>query len=172
MARVDLAKNQPLERDPGVWFQKWRPGQSAEQLIRIAEAGARGFILEAFHSGTLPTAERIPPQYNALTFLRHTQREGIPVFMIFAESITDPNLEFGYKPFDDGIPGAYVSTRPAIALGLVPLRASTPQAEQVIRSLGQILVETRELESIENRMYALFQFRTPLAQLRAALDAS
>ena len=148
------------------------PGFRHEHLIRSLESGQyKAAVIESYHSGTAHacTGEEHPNcQYSIIPFLEFARKIRVPVFLIFGYFVGDENNKHGYKPFDEGIAGAYTTSNLMVKSGIVPLKANEQSKGRVLQRLEEVISHTQDYDSIIREMYESFPFLATLDEIRAS----
>lgn len=151
-----------------VIYYKWGVPTVPSQLTSMIDIGAKAFVIEGYHSGTLhacsPDGKHC--QYNAVPFLETARQRLVPVFLTFGYFVGDEDNEHGYAPFDAG-QGLYVTSNRMLAAGIVPLRANWQQSIEVCTRLEEIAQTTQDYNRLIAQMYQAYPFKTSLKDLRA-----
>ena len=155
-----------------ILYQIEYPGLRHEPLIRSLKSGQyKAVVIEGYHSGTahVCTGEE-PPNcpYNIIPFLEFARKIRVPVFLIFGHFVGDEDNKHGYKPFDEGIAGAYTTSNKMVKSGIVPLKANEQQFSTVLQRLEEILNSTTDYYTVIREMYESFPFQATLGEIRAS----
>ncbi|MHA2380174.1 MAG: asparaginase [Candidatus Thorarchaeota archaeon] len=119
--------------DDRVWLLKVFPGLPPEILLKIAELGYRGIVLEGFGSGNIPTHE------NALTeAIQSVVKKGCSV-------VISSQCAFGQADLS-----IYEVSRAAADVGAISAYDMTSEAALV--KLGWVLGHTSEADEVEEMM--------------------
>ncbi len=131
--RCDLEPIFDTRLDDRVWLLKVFPGLPPEILLRIAELGYHGIVIEGFGSGNLPTQE------NALTeAIRSVVSEGCSV-------VVSSQCAFGQADLS-----IYEVSRAAADVGAISAYDMTSEAALV--KLAWVLGHTSEADEVEEMM--------------------
>lgn len=153
-----------------ICYMVWRPGLSSKYPMSVLKAGIKAFVIEGFHSGTLHACGGVETrkkcEYSAVPFLRRARKKRVPVFLIFGQSVCDPDCEGGYETIEVG--PQYVTTEQIIAAGIIPLRANWRQSEEVLEKLNQIMKSEGGYDPIIRQMYASYPFARPLEEITSS----